>query len=233
MKNVYVMSDIHGFFNKFIRMLKLIKFDKDDSLLILGNVIDYGSQPIELLSFIMKEENIKMCLGRNEKLMLKSLLDKDLEAFATWQKNFNGEVTYKQYLKLDEEKQHQILNFLKEDCVTFFSTEEYILTNVAPLIYNQQTDLTTKKLSSKEVFDYHKKEYGEFKEDNLFYTKAGFLDKKVIFGNSSVQKIRGSNNYKIWHDPIYKDKICINSGIIYPPNRLSCFRLNDEKEFYV
>lgn len=63
MKNVYVMSDIHGFFNKFVKMLKLIKFDKEDSLLILGNVIDYGSQSIELLSFIMKEENIKMCLG--------------------------------------------------------------------------------------------------------------------------------------------------------------------------
>lgn len=36
----YVMSDIHGCYDEFIKMLELISFSDKDELYILGDVID-------------------------------------------------------------------------------------------------------------------------------------------------------------------------------------------------
>ena len=45
---IYVMSDIHGYFDKFISILERINFSDEDELYILGDVIDRGDKPIEL-----------------------------------------------------------------------------------------------------------------------------------------------------------------------------------------
>ena len=37
---IYVMSDLHGCYDKYERMLKKISFSKDDILYILGDVVD-------------------------------------------------------------------------------------------------------------------------------------------------------------------------------------------------
>ena len=48
----YVISDMHGRFEEFKQMLELIDFSSSDTLYILGDVIDRGPDPIEMLSFI-------------------------------------------------------------------------------------------------------------------------------------------------------------------------------------
>ena len=53
----YVMSDIHGNFNKYIEMLNLINFTEEDELYILGDIFDRGSQPLDILEHIMKHKN--------------------------------------------------------------------------------------------------------------------------------------------------------------------------------
>ena len=37
---IYVMSDIHGKYDKFIKMLELIEFSENDELYILGDIFD-------------------------------------------------------------------------------------------------------------------------------------------------------------------------------------------------
>ncbi|MDD6083438.1 MAG: metallophosphoesterase, partial [Oscillospiraceae bacterium] len=55
------MSDIHGMYEKYLKMLDVIKFSDDDVLYILGDIIDRGPEPIEIILDIMTRPNI-VCL---------------------------------------------------------------------------------------------------------------------------------------------------------------------------
>lgn len=49
----YVMSDLHGEADRFHAMLKKVGFSEDDTLIILGDVVDRGSDGINLLQEII------------------------------------------------------------------------------------------------------------------------------------------------------------------------------------
>ena len=59
----YVMGDIHGEADRFHAMLKKIQFSEDDTLILLGDVIDRGPDGIALLLEIMEMPNVIMLLG--------------------------------------------------------------------------------------------------------------------------------------------------------------------------
>lgn len=64
----YVMSDLHGCYDKFLEMLKLIEFKDTDELYILGDVIDRGNKPLEIVEYIMIHKNITLIKGNHEKM---------------------------------------------------------------------------------------------------------------------------------------------------------------------
>ena len=59
----YVVSDIHGCFNKFKKLLKEIRFTDDDVMYVLGDIVDYGEEPIELLCDLSMRYNVIPILG--------------------------------------------------------------------------------------------------------------------------------------------------------------------------
>ena len=102
--SIYVMSDIHGHKDLFDKMLEKIKFSSDDTLYILGDVIDRGPDGIKTLLKIMKMPNVKMILGNHEYMMLTYLTDplaSFKEAKALWFRN-GGEVTLNSFNKYAE-----------------------------------------------------------------------------------------------------------------------------------
>ena len=46
---IYVMSDLHGCYDKYIAMLEKINLKYDDTLYILGDVIDRGPDRVKIL----------------------------------------------------------------------------------------------------------------------------------------------------------------------------------------
>ena len=50
----YVISDIHGCFDEFSRMLKHIHFSSEDRLYLAGDYIDRGPANIEMLKWLKK-----------------------------------------------------------------------------------------------------------------------------------------------------------------------------------
>ena len=64
----YVMSDIHGEFEKYISMLQKIEFKDEDTLYILGDVIDRGERPVDILldTFQIVSRTILQCRGYAE-----------------------------------------------------------------------------------------------------------------------------------------------------------------------
>lgn len=66
---IYVMSDIHGAYNEYIKMKSKINLSSDDKLIILGDVIDRASKigdDFKILDDIMKNDNIELILGNHE-----------------------------------------------------------------------------------------------------------------------------------------------------------------------
>ena len=97
----YVMSDIHGRIRPYHRMLKKIGFCEDDTLYILGDVIDRNP-------------------SGNHEYMMRDFLDTDqqddLDAWAQkmdrWCNRNGGWVTYHAFLRESQRAQDRILAFL-------------------------------------------------------------------------------------------------------------------------
>ena len=45
----YVMSDIHGCYDKYMKMLEKIGFSEDDTLYVLGDILDRGPHPVKVI----------------------------------------------------------------------------------------------------------------------------------------------------------------------------------------
>ena len=69
----YVMSDLHGCYDKYAQMLEKIGFGEDDTLYILGDVIDRGPDGIKILLDMMGRKNVIPVIGNHESLALSSL----------------------------------------------------------------------------------------------------------------------------------------------------------------
>ncbi len=109
----YVMSDIHGEADRFHAMLEKIQFSREDTLYILGDVIDRGPDGIRLLREIMGMPNAVMLLGNHEYMMLQYMSPNAGEAdLRRWNRNGNAP-TLAAYLRLAEEQRQEILRDLQ------------------------------------------------------------------------------------------------------------------------
>ena len=68
---IYVMSDIHGEYRKYIQMLEQIAFTKEDTLYVLGDVVDRGEYGLKILRDMMLRSNVIPILGNHEFMVKK------------------------------------------------------------------------------------------------------------------------------------------------------------------
>lgn len=230
----YVISDIHGQYDAFIKILKRIKFKDSDKLYVIGDVIDRGPNSIKTLLYIMEKENIELLAGNHEymaTLCLNYLLreisndvvDKlsdgmILGLLEEWNMN-GGESTLKELLSVDKETRNRIFNYL-----------------VRLKLY-KELEVGDKKLilvhaglgnfkKNKKLKDYS---IMELVWDRLDYSKVYYKGKYIVTGHTPTQIIDGNDN----PGHIYKsgNNIDIDCGCAFG-KRLACLRLDDMREFY-
>ena len=98
----YVMSDIHGCYDKYMEMLDKIGFSEDDTLYVLGDILDRGPHPVKIIQDLMKRPNVVCLAGNHEymalrclKFLLMEITDENLDRlngqmlgrFINWQQN--------------------------------------------------------------------------------------------------------------------------------------------------
>lgn len=109
----YVMGDIHGEADRFHGMIEKIQLSQEDTLILLGDVIDRGPDGIALLLEIMQMPNVVMLLGNHEHMMLQYLspdaTDKEIHR---WNRNGNAP-TLAAYLKQTPGVQERIRTYLR------------------------------------------------------------------------------------------------------------------------
>jgi serine/threonine protein phosphatase 1 len=213
------MSDVHGLIVPYLKMLEMIQLSPDDTLYIIGDVIDRGKHGVKILQHIMKHDNIILLRGNHEDMMLEELIGKAVRSIFSgnlWYGN-GGEPTDKAYRALPTEEQQVIHDFLKKT-----PTELHI--QVAPFKYH----LVHGRPSTHEYdedFLWHRFDLRDVKE----YNGNGEI---VIFGHTPTIGYRRRNPMKIFFGG--KCLIGIDCGCAYGkrPGQLGCLRLDDWKEYY-
>lgn len=110
----YVCCDIHGQYDLYKKLLAQIDFKQEDTLYILGDVIDRGPDSIPILMDIMGRDNVEMFIGNHELMMLDYLSEDPTRDKASWfYGNNGGEITFRQFLKLSLTDREEVLDYLK------------------------------------------------------------------------------------------------------------------------
>ena len=81
----YVISDIHGNYQKFCEMIEKIHLRDEDLLYVLGDTVDVGDEPIALIEDLSMRPNVYTIAGEHDYLAARMLhgFDKMLKSGAT------------------------------------------------------------------------------------------------------------------------------------------------------
>lgn len=124
---IYAMSDIHGQYGQFRNMMEQITLGKDDTLYVLGDVVDRGPASMKILKYMMANPNIIPIMGNHELMALPCLkllvpeLSNDFlhelssqarQSFAEWTLN-GGISTIQEFLKLPKEECRQVVEYIE------------------------------------------------------------------------------------------------------------------------
>ena len=110
----YVLSDIHGYLNRFTSMLERIGFSDQDTLYILGDVIDRGPEGVRLLEQIRQTPNMILLLGNHEYMCLQAHAPEATERdLYRWSRN-GCAPTVRGLKCLPRERREAVLEYLDE-----------------------------------------------------------------------------------------------------------------------
>ncbi len=230
----YVISDIHGAYDMFVELLEIIKLKENDTLYILGDILDRGPHPIKTLLKIMKMPNT-VCLAGNHELMALECLEflmteiteesvreldpKIADNILMWYYS-GGNTTIKEFLTLDLVMKQSVIDFIRE-----FSIYEELTVNGKDylLVHGGLGNF----YPGKDMEDYSLK---ELIWDRAEYDIRYFEDVYVVTGHTPTQAINGNTRPGY----IFKgnNHIAIDCGSCRRDGRLAAVCLDTGEEYY-
>ena len=235
---IYVLSDIHGQARRFYSILHQIQLTSEDTLYVLGDVIDRNPDGIRILRYIMKQPNIHMLLGNHELMMLQSLYyprsassadaNPDQQQLQRWYRN-GGKITHDYLKHIPKRLRAEIFAYLDALPVTY-------------TIEARGQTFTFVHAAPPDLYAEYGARYATEREFAVWWRQLvdiGPLEQgMVVFGHTTTHHYQSDNPMRIWYG---NGLIGIDCGSSYPEGcnaengyagRLACLRLDDMKEFY-
>lgn len=226
----YVISDINGHLDEFRELLQKINFrEKRDIMYVLGDIVDYGPQPIELIQDLSLRVNVYPVAGDHdftaarmlsayEKMLKTGERSADFaEELGEWIRD-GGRTTMETYRELEDDDREGVLDYLTDmplyEEVTV-GGRDYLLLHRG--IYDFTPNLELEDLEAEDFFS-------ESPDPSDTY----FEDKITIVGHTPTTEAENAEA-RIYHG---NGIIFINCGLAQG-GRLGCLRLEDGAEFYV
>ncbi|MBE5878227.1 MAG: serine/threonine protein phosphatase [Lachnospiraceae bacterium] len=225
---IYVMSDIHGCYDKYEKMLKKINLTNEDTIYILGDVLDKGPAGMKVLLDIADRDNIILLRGNHEYAALiflwKHHVHEELEiteylplSFELWWSD-GGSATATEFSQLDDKEQEKALDVIKRSLISKeleINGQKYLLAHTAPEI--------------EKVVDYDNWMLYDFIIGEPDYDEVYFRDKIIVTGHTPTGYIDNTYKGRIWKG---NNHIAIDCGAAYGGS-LGCICLDTMEEFYV
>ena len=222
----YCISDIHGHYGLFCRLLEKIKFGDGDKLYVLGDIIDKGPDSIRLAKLLFSMKNARCIAGNHEYDFLKyyRALMKETEDYAWVMKELREYFSDGELLDWDTVNEFDFLPFHVE-------TDTFIGVHAGIPVTDGKLIPVSRASAEELVYD------RRFKETELL-PQGG---KCVIYGHTPVRALTGRDEILLYPrkncNPGRTDitdycKIHLDTGV-YLSGVLGCLCLNDCKAFYV
>ena len=226
----YVVANLHGNYAKFKQLLKTISFRDTDIMYILGDIVDYGEEGMELVGDLSIRYNVYPIVGEHDYTAAKMLsgFERMLKSGETPDKKFitkmtewaadGGQVTLDSFRTLDAEMREGIIDYLSD--MTLYEevtvgVKDYLLVHAGIAGFKKGIDLESLKPEA-------------FFSESLDLTKKYFDDKTIIVGHNPTTEENGGDG-KIFYG---NGSIAIDCGEARG-GTVGCLRLEDGKEFYV
>ena len=122
----YVVSNLHGCYQKYKELLKAIKFKDTDIMYVLGDIVDYGDEPMELIADLSMRYNVYPVVGEHDYTAIRMLgnfdrmlkdggePDPDYIAEMTEWATHGGKVTLDGFRALDDEMKEGVIDYLSD-----------------------------------------------------------------------------------------------------------------------
>lgn len=226
----FVCSDVHGYYGRFRMLLKEIEFSDNDTMYILGDVIDRGSQGIKMLQHVMKSPNIHMIMGNHEDMMI-SYINKDKRYCSPYSENYmlqlwyqnGGMHTQENFMNLCPEERDAIAKFLSK-------LPHELNINVGGKDFRLVHGFPANRKDFKNDEDYHNSILWDRPErDESFNIPE---NQTVILGHTPTAFY--GNKFPMEILEIAPHVINIDCGMAggHKTKRIGCVRLEDMKVFY-
>lgn len=231
---VYVVSDIHGEYDKLIDLLDKIKLKETDTLYVLGDILDRGPHPIKTLRKLMNMPNVICMVGNHElmaliclEFLMKEITDMSIEELdeemldnlVTWQVN-GSKSTINEFNQLDVKAKQEVIEFIKDFVVyeeVSVNDKDYLLVHAGLGNYSPE----------KEIEDYSLHELLWMRAD---YDVQYFENTYVVTGHTPTQTIEGNSHPGYIYQQ--NNHIAIDCGAHYPGGRLAALCLDTGEEYY-
>ena len=227
---IYAVSDLHGSFEKFKKLLKEIRFNDNDVMYVVGDIVDYGEESMELLCDLSMRYNVIPIVGDHDYRALRLLreLDKMLGGSApdpevigemtAWIQD-GGQKTMEGFKALDEDMREGVLEYL-EDMSLYEEVEvkgkKYLLVHAGIADFAPDTDLE----------DYMPE---DFINEQLDLTRPLIDGVTLVVGHSPTYSIEGAQKGKIYYG---EGSVVIDCGAAFG-EPLACLCLDNGKEYYI
>lgn len=226
----YFISDIHGEYDLFLKLLDKIGFRDSDRLIVLGDVIGKGLNAVKLVDFLRSSSNIDVICGNHEydfinyyTGLMRSYDGGDIEyVFSKLKKFFPTE---------GDRLTFDAVDYL-ESLPYYIETENYICVH-AGVETNGKGMILPMRSQRPEYMVYDR----NFKED---FIELDVGEKTVLFGHTPCSYKNGTGSFikTPKSGVIYPSKITDYSKIrldcgVFITGMLGCLCLETAEEFYV
>lgn len=226
----YLISDIHGEYSLFLKLLNSIHFSSSDKMIICGDILEKGPHSIKLFKFVRNHSNVIFIIGNHEYDFLKyytSIMMKLDDGFDEKEvlKKINSF-----FPKEEDTLNWEDLDWL-ENCAYYYETEDYICVH-AGIGLNNNNEVINPKDNDVRVLVYDR----NFKDPNLIinnskcvffgHTPTGYLidDYRIItYKRKDIEKVKSIRDFY----KIHLDCGTSLSGV------LGCLCIENCKEYYV
>lgn len=216
----YVMSDLHGMYDKFISMLKQINFNSNDHLYILGDVLDRGDKSLEIIDYIRNHKNITLLKGNHELMFQESWRDTNNRYL--WFYN-GGDDTFYKLKNKKFEYEESFYKYIK-NLPYLEIIDNFILVHAGLYLPNNYENL-----SIEQIIELQEEDICVW-DRTILNTNKHIRGYTIIIGHTPTQNIKDYEKAEI-----YKQEgiIDIDCGACFDNGKLACLRLDDMKEFYI
>lgn len=230
---IYVISDLHGCYNKYIKMLEKINLSDSDTLYILGDIVDRGPDGIKIWQDIIQRKNVTALRGNHDFLayhLLKVLSKRSLfdilnsgqddgfiEKYRSWIFD-GGKPTEEGFNALEKAEQKKLLLYM-----SYMPIYEEIEVNGNKFFLSHTVP------SKKRMQNFDSLLWQEFIIGEPEYEKEYFPDKYIVTGHTPTGFIDTEYKGKIWSK---NHHIAIDCGAVFG-NPLGCICLDNLQKFYV